>query len=78
MFLKNHVVNEGEVSGQCISLGGTKMEEGRTWGSSQDLMSRNFTISNSSLEMEKLSSLKVFRSLLLIRIEPVQVHPHQD
>ena len=61
MFLKNHVVNEGEVSGQCISLGGTKMEEGRTWGSSQDLMSRNFKISNSSLEMEKLSSLKSFQ-----------------
>ena len=32
MFLKNHQVQGSEVSGQLISLGGTKMENGRTLG----------------------------------------------
>ena len=61
MFLKNHQVQGSEVSGQLISLGGTKMEDGRTWGSSQDLMSRSFKITNSSIDLGKLSTLKSFQ-----------------
>ena len=61
MFLKNHIITDTEVSGQLVSLGGTKMEDGRTWGSSQDLMSRTFSISNENIELGNLTSLKSFQ-----------------
>ena len=61
MFLKNHLVGGDDVRGQLISLGGCKMEDGRTWGHSQDLMSRTFQFSSSYLEVGKLSSLKGFQ-----------------
>ena len=61
--MKNHLVkdSDSEVSGQIISLGGTKMEDGRTWGFSQDLMSRTFAITNSDIELGKLTTLKSFQ-----------------
>ena len=49
------------VTGQLISLGGTKMEDGRTWGHSQDLMSRTFKITDTSIDLDKLTSLKSFQ-----------------
>ena len=61
MFLKNHDSTPDEVSGQLISLGGTRMEDGRTWGYSQDLMSRTFKISDSNIVLDKLTSLKTFQ-----------------
>ena len=60
MFFKKFKTDGVEVCGQMLSLGGTKMEEGRTWGQSQDLMSRTIRLTNSSLEVGKLSHLKSF------------------
>ena len=37
------------------------MEDGRTWGSSQDLMSRTLTISDSTIELGTLTNLKSFQ-----------------
>ena len=61
MFLKNLKAVNAHVSGQMISLGGTKMEDGRTWNHSRDLMSRTFEITNSSPELGKLTTLKSFQ-----------------
>ena len=36
--VKNLTYDDDTISGQLISLGGTRMEEQRTWGFSQDLM----------------------------------------
>ena len=61
MFLKNHKVQGNQVTGQLVSLGGTKMEDGRTWNHSRDLMSRTFEITDASAELGKLSTLKSFQ-----------------
>ena len=61
MFLKNHQTVNSEVSGQLISIGGTKMEDGRTWSHSQVLFSRGFQVTNSGINLEKLTHLKSFQ-----------------
>ena len=61
MFLKNRREENSEVCGQLISLGGTKMEDGRTWGHSQVLMSRCYKITNSSIELDKMTRIKSFQ-----------------
>ena len=38
MFIKNKLVSGTDVRAQLISLGGTRMEDGRTWGMSNTLM----------------------------------------
>ena len=43
-----------DVRAQLISLGGTKMEDGRTWGMSNTLMSRTVDISEDALELGEL------------------------
>ena len=48
------------MSAQLISVGGTKMEDGKTWGHSQNLMSRTLKITDTSLELGNLTHLKSF------------------
>ena len=61
MFLKSRVSENTSLSAQLISVGGTKMEDGRTWSHSQDLMSRMIQITDTSLELGKLTHLKSFQ-----------------
>ena len=56
--VKNVTNNNNTVSGQLISLGGTRMEEHRTWGFSQDLMSRTFEITEETVNIGEIKTLK--------------------
>ena len=78
MFLKNFKAVNDHVSGQMISLGGTKMEDGRTWNHSRDLMSRTFEITNSSPELGKLTTLKSFQVTSSHKSRHVLGQLHQD
>ena len=37
------------------------MEDGRTWSFSQDLMSRNITLTDTNIEMSEIQTLKSFQ-----------------
>ena len=58
MFLKNKSVCGRDVSGQLISIGGTRMTDGRTWNIASSLMSRTLEVKDNSLELGELTSLK--------------------
>lgn len=60
-FVKNKVWGGGEVSAQLISIGGTRMEDGRTWNMASTLMSRTVKITDDGLNLGSLSCLKSFQ-----------------
>ena len=60
-FLKNRICDENKVTASLLSLGGTRMEDGRTWGHSNVIMCRKIQVSNTSMELRKLSNLKSFQ-----------------
>lgn len=60
-FVKNRLLRGGDVSAQLISLGGTRMEDGRTWNNASTLMSRTVKISGDGLDLGNLTNLKSFQ-----------------
>ena len=61
MFLKNKNVDGDNITGQMINLGGVRMEDGRTWSMSNNLMSRTIDINENRLELGDLTMLKSFQ-----------------
>ena len=61
MFLKNKSVDGNNLIGQMISLGGVRMEDGRTWSLANNLMSRTIKISENCLELGDIAMLKSFQ-----------------
>lgn len=60
-FVKNRTTNGEEVSAQLLSVGGARMEDGRTWSTASTLMSRTILISRESLELGELTHLRSFQ-----------------
>ena len=58
MILKNLKSENTNISGTCVSLGGVRMEDGRTWGLSEDLISRNILVTENNVELGPVSILK--------------------
>ena len=56
--VKNLTYDDDTISGQLISLGGTRMEEQQTWGFSQDLMSRSVEITRKNVNIGEIQTLK--------------------
>ena len=55
MWLKKKVLIGRNVVGQCISLGGYRMEDGRTWNTASALMSRTLEITDDTLDLGELT-----------------------
>ena len=61
MFLKNAVIVGDNVKGQMVSLGGVRMQDGRTWKTASTLTSRTIDITDDCLDLGQLTTLKSFQ-----------------
>ena len=61
MFVKNIRSLGGNVRAQLISIGGARMEDGRTWGFANTLISRILKIEDDGLDLGQLTYLKSFQ-----------------
>ena len=61
MVVKNQKEEQGTISGKFISLGGIRMEDGRTWGMADDLVARTITVSDTSVEVGPVTVLKLLQ-----------------